>query len=158
MTMLSSFNKLKKSKEFLNWKNKNKNSYLSSCFTILEESKNDWQFDFYLPSLDKITSFTVNDKIKIQEEEAIFSKEKTKINKLNLDEVKISFDQVLEIINKKYKKKFTKKIIILQNLDKLVWNISLLDNELNIINIRIDAVNGKIVSEKKESLLKFKSS
>lgn len=160
--MLAEFNKLKSSEEFLKWHSKNKDAYLASCFLMVDREDNDklrkWQFDFYLRKLNKMTSFIVNEKIEIQEEEEIFKKSKNEIRKLDLRKVKINFERVLKIINKKHKEKFSKKIIILQNMDKPFWNISLLDDSLNITNIKIDAVTGRILSEKKENLFRFKAS
>ena len=156
--MFSGYDKLKKSKEFLKFKKENKNTFLASCFTMMENKEGKWQFDFYLPNKNKMTSFNVNDKIEVQEEEGIFQKVKKEIKKLDLKKVKINLDEALKIINKKHKENFTKKIIVLQNLERIVWNITLLDNNMKILNIRIDAVNGKILKDKEESLLEFKAS
>ena len=158
--MIKSFYKLINSDQFKLWKNKHKNAYLCSCFTILDNEKWDkWQFDYYLPKINKITSFIVKNKISIQENQRIFERSKNKLNKINLEEVRFTLEQSLNLINKKYKDKiFNKKIIILQKLDYLAWNISLVTNDFNLINLKINASNGKIMEETSSSLLQFKAS
>ncbi|MEK6835691.1 MAG: hypothetical protein AABX55_01595 [Nanoarchaeota archaeon] len=158
--MIKSFKKLINSNQFKTWKTKHKNAYLCSCFMITDKDKGTgWQFDYYLPRINRITSFNVENNILVQENQKIFEKAKKKLNKLNLEEAKFSLDKALDIVNKKHKDKtFMKKIIILQKLNFLIWNISLLTNDFNLINIKINAVNGNIVEETSASLLQFKAS
>ena len=158
--MIQSFHNIINSNQFKAWERKHKNAYLCSCFTIFDnEKKNIWQFDYYLPRINKITSFIVENKISIQENQRIFERFKKKLNKINLEEVRFTSEQGLNLINKKYKDKiFNIKIIILQKLDYLVWNISLVTNDFNLINLKINASNGKIIEETFASLLQFKAS
>ena len=158
--MMITYHKLINSDQFRLWKDKHKNAYLCSCFTIFDNEKNNiWQFDYYLPRINKITSFIVENKISIQENQRIFGRFKKKLNKINLEEIRFTSEQSLNLINKKYKDKiFNKKIIILQKLDYLAWNISLVTNDFNLINLKINASNGKIMEETSSSLLQFKVS
>jgi len=153
--MLEKYNKLTDSKVFKEWKENNKKDYLCSYVLVNDIP----QFDFYNPKTDKITSFIINKEIEIKKEQNIFKKSKDKIYELKLDRVKITIKKAEEIINnlEKYKKEnFNKKIIILQSKKDPLWNISLITNSLNILNIRIDATNGEIISETFESLLNLK--
>lgn len=151
----SQYKKLISSKVFKDWEQNNKNYYLSSYVLINEIP----QFDFYNPKIDKITSFILNKTVEITKDQNIFKKSKDKIQKLNLEKIKITLKKAFNIINslKKYKNiKFTKKIVILQNIKIPLWNISLITSNFNILNIKINAVNGNIISENYESLLNFK--
>lgn len=160
--MLELINELESSKEFKNWKNKNKKAFFSSAFIILDKNKDgNWQFDYYNAEDGAITSFLISDTIKIQKSEQIFKKKETKIKKFNLKDLKIKFKKALEIVNEIKKKKYPneiidKTIIILQHLKKPLWNITLLTNSFNIINIKLSSETGKVLSEKYESLFKYK--
>ena len=152
--MLKLYNKLINSKVFKDWKLNNKNYYLSSYVLINEIP----QFDFYNPKTDKITSFIINKEIKIKKDQNIFKSSKEKIKELKLDKINITLKQAEEIINnlEKYKHEtFNKKIIILQNIKTTLWNISLITSTFNILNIKINAIDGNIISESYESLLNF---
>lgn len=149
------FKKLTDSQVFKEWKENNKKDYLCSYVLINEVP----QFDFYNPKTDKITSFIINKEIEMKKEQNIFKKSKDKIYELNLDKVKIPLEKAEEIINnlEKYKKEtFNKKIIILQSKKNPLWNLSLITTTLNILNIKIDAVTGEVLSETFESLLNLK--
>ena len=150
--MLDSYKKLLSSNTFKDWKNKNKDSYLCSCFNILENEDSNWQFDFYNKN-NTITSFIMNNKIEIDKDQEIFQKEKTELKELNLEKVKLKLSEALKLIKTKYKDNFFKTIAILQ---PYVWNITLISSEFKILNIKIDAITKKIISEKYESVLKFK--
>ena len=148
---------IKRSKEFKIWKEKHPKSYLSSVFN----STGHWQIDFYCPKDDNMTSFTTkNDKIIVESSE-IFRKEKRDIKELKLEEVKIGINKAKEIISNLVNEKYpgeetTKEIFILQNTENPIWNITYITKTMNIIHIRINALSGTILKEKKESALSFK--
>ena len=153
--MLSLYNKLTSSQIFKAWKENNPKDYLCSYVLI----NNIPQFDFYNPKIDKITSFIINKEIEIKKEQNIFKSSKDKIKELKIDKIKTTLKQAEETINnlEQYKNEtFNKKIIILQNIKIPLWNISLITDTFNILNIKINAINGNIISEKYESLLNFK--
>ena len=149
------------SPEFEKYKEKNPNAYLVSAFTIKEDNNfGEWQTHYFSPQTHLITSFILKDKIYLQEEK-IFQKEKEDIEKLDLAKVKITLDQALEIIKKLSLEKYpqdlpSKIIIILQTKEKEIWNLAIISNKFNIINIKIDAQEGNILSESIESGLSFR--
>jgi len=144
--------KIKKSKEFKDWYEKNKDSYLASIFY-----SKDIQIDLYSPKKDNMTSFTiVNGNVNLETSE-IFRKEKTEIKELKLNEIKIDLEKVKEIISKIVKEEATKEIIILQHLEVPVWNITYVTKSMNIINVKVNAISGKIVSKHIENILNFKA-
>jgi len=146
--MLSSYKKLTSSSVFKDWKEKHKDSFLCS-YIIMNEKK---QFDFYNKN-DTITSFKMDGKITIDENQKIFKK--NKLNQLKLEQIELTKEKALEIVNEKYpNEKFTREIIILQKTEKPFWNITLITPSLKLLNIKID-MKGKIMSEMFEPLTKF---
>ncbi|MEK6835222.1 MAG: hypothetical protein AABX61_03095 [Nanoarchaeota archaeon] len=158
--MIKEYKKLVNDKKFKSWINKNKDSYLCSVFLLKDQEKSSgWQFDYYLPKKKRMATFVVADEINVSKNQKIFTKS-TSIDQINLKDVKFSFDNVVKLVMPKYKgKRFVKEIIIIQSLDsKLLWNVSLVTTDFNLINLKIDAVDGKILEETSSSLLQFKTS
>jgi hypothetical protein len=151
---------VEKHKLFLDWKKKNKESYLAHVFRMLDEANKDmWQFGFYNPD-DTITTFILNkEDVKEVPQEQIFHKERKKLPELSLEEIKLSFEEAVgkanELHDKKYKQHpVMKTIMILQKIeDKQVYNITFVTQTFNTLNIRVDAGEGKIVHEKLTSLM-----
>ncbi|MDP6641931.1 MAG: PepSY domain-containing protein [Candidatus Nanoarchaeia archaeon] len=156
--------KLENSQEFLDFKKQYPKAYFYAAFTLYEDIKNAiWQFNYYDLESTKTTAFEVDKEIKIVSQSKIFQKEKVDPKEVNLDEVKIDIEKAFSIIDelkeKKYKGQTENKFIItLQNINnKLVWNITYLTTELNFLNVKIDANDGKIIEEKYESILNLKA-
>lgn len=140
------------------FKNLNKKLYLCSCFSI----DDDWQYDFYDKKSKKITSFKLDNEIRVVDEESkVFQKEDVELEKLDLEDIKVDLAEALLKVEKIRKEKtsegINKKIIILQCIEVPLWNISFLTSGFNILNVKINAVDGKIISEKFESLLNFRA-
>lgn len=156
LTIQESYQKLIKSKDF-----KKKGSLCSLFFTsdIEDIEKSSWQIDFYNKESDTITSYVINDKIEVNQDLEIFKEKATKIEDLKIEDIKIDFNEALEKAEESLKKnneEATKIIVILQKQNKTSWNISFITKKFNMINIKIDAVNGKILEEKTIPLLAFK--
>lgn len=154
--------KVEDSKEFKNWRIDHEKAYFCSAFLLGPELNQDnWQIDFYNQYNDKITSFIdVSGAINFKEEN-IFKKPEDKVEELDLDKIKIDLDKALNKFEKVKKKKYpkenpTQKIVILQKLDFITWNITYINTSLNILNIKINAVNGRIIEESLTSVMKFK--
>jgi len=111
-----------------------------------------------LPQVGVISMAYVNaKKIKMGQ---IFKDDKDKIHELKLDAIKTNIKEILKETNelvKKYYETPAKIIIVLQKLEKTIWNISYITETFNLINIKIDASTGKKISENRSSLLSFKA-
>ena len=156
--------KLEKTKEFLKFKRVYPKSYFYSAFSMYENMEDmAWQMNYYDPETEKITTFELNDGIKITINSKLFQKVKEKPKELDLDKVKINLKDAISIINKlrddKYKDEHENKVIaILQNIEnKQVWNITYITSELRLLNVRIDSNNGNIIHEKFESITRLKA-
>ncbi len=153
------FKKLKDSGEFKSFKEEHKESFLYACFFVSEEN---WQFDYYNPKDGLITTFEVSDSIQVMPIDKAFD-DKPKVSELALDKIKVAFNEAMEtakkIISIKYQgdNSFTKTIVILQNLDnKVIWNITLLTSTLKLLNVKLDASSGEVLSDCIESFLSMK--
>jgi hypothetical protein len=154
---------LENSEEFKEWKKQNKNTFLSYGFLMLRENQADnWKIGYYHKQGNKITSFIVNKNIEIEPESEVFKKETTKVNKIDLEKLKIEVDKALETAKSFQKEKYSadnpnKTIIILQKIKiGQVWNITLLTSSLKVINIKISTENNKILEHKASSMFEFK--
>lgn len=156
---------LQKIKEFKDFKKKNPKSYLASCVVIVDgKNVGDWQMDYYQPKKHKMATFIIKDEIEFKGEDDIFQKEKAEVKELNLDEVKIGFDEVLKLLEDFRKEKYpgdfpNKTIAVLQVAeDYPIWNLTLLTSTLKVLNVKLSAVDGNVISDQIENFLNFKAS
>ena len=155
---------LEVSKEFKSFKKDNPDAYLASC-VIIVEGKNfgEWQIDYYLPEKHKMTSFVMKEPLQVLNEQDIFQKEKVKVKELELKDVKVGLKKALSLLEafrkKKYETEFPGKVIVVLQVleDGPVWNLTLLTATLKVLNVKMDAINGKVSSDTIESFLQFKA-
>jgi hypothetical protein len=157
--------KLEMFEEFKKFKQENPDYYLTSGFFMIEDKNkldSTWQVDFFTPSSHKITSFIIDgDKLEIKPNQDVFQKDKGVLKELKVEDIKVDFKDILEkveILNKeKYHESPNKIIVLLQNIDVITWNITYLTQSFKVWNIKYNAENGDLISEKIESILSFKS-
>ncbi len=136
--------------------------YLCSLFNIISKTEGNWQVDYYNPKSDKIVSFVVENGSVKAEESKIFKDKEAKVAKLDLNEIKINLKEALKLISVIHKDKYqnetvNKKIVILQVINKPVWNMTYITAGFNIINFKLDAVSGELVSDNITSALSLGS-
>ena len=164
--------RLKESKYFKEWKQDHKDSFISNFFCIIDEDSSDdniWQVDYYNPGDDTMTSFELPaDKRKTcklkSANSKIFKKEGETVEKLTISSVewndKNIIHQALEKLKEEHpSEQATKKILILQQnkeTDKPVWNLTIITTALNLFNIRLNAINGKVINHSLRSALSLK--
>ena len=148
---------IENSEVFKKW-NKN-NAYLVSCFFL----DNKWQFDFYSKKTKKMSSFNIeNNNIKIIEEDSkVFQKEQKDLEELDLNKIKTELEEAIKIADKIKNdlaplETISKRIIILQKINTPLWNISYITSAFNLLNIKINAANSKIIEQNFDSIIKFK--
>lgn len=127
-----------------------KDLYLCSCFAIDDT----WQVDFYSKKAKAITSFVVNNKKAeiLNENSKIFQKENVDLEELNLEEVKIDLPEAQKILETAKQQlcpgdKIARTITILQKIKVPIWNLTYLTNNFNVLNIKINAENGNIITK-----------
>lgn len=159
MALKQTIKKVEESKAFKSFIKKHPDYYLVHCFTMPSEGekKYRWELGYYSKKTDKMVVFETDPKIKARPEEESFKKPGT-INKLEPTKIRISVSKALDTCNELIKAKYpqqiiTKKIIILQHLNKQVFNITLVTKSFNILNIKIDSATGKVLHENIQSIM-----
>ena len=98
MELNQALKKLNESKEFKQWSRKNKDTFFSYAFKMLENHKKvPCQLGFYHKATDKIITFVVDDSlIEMKEEEEEFKKPDMVIKQIDIEKLKISFKKILK--------------------------------------------------------------
>ena len=163
MEFKKALSKLEESSEFKKWREKNKDDYFSYAFCELSDAGGEWQIGYYNKKNDKITTFVINEKIEIMPQEEVFKKPDMKVNKIDLNKVKLTFaeivDKAIEFQKENYPKEVVDKTIaILQNLEEFgnVWNITFITRSFNTLNIKMNAGNSKVLKHKLSSIFEFR--
>jgi hypothetical protein len=116
-----------------------------------EANKNVFQIGYYNASKDKMVTFIVSpETIDITQEQEVVKAKQT-IAELDIEKVKISFEEALETAKKcreeHYKNELVmKSFFIIQEIDNIsMFNITYLTHGFKTINIKINASDGKVV-------------
>lgn len=144
-------------KEFRAWRAKDKDSFLVHLFMVVDKEHIQWHVG-YCDKKDRITTFDIEDKIKIHPREQAFKKPGSVIKKLDLNLVKIDIAELLERMHRIQQEKYpselpVRKIIILQHIDEgQVYNMTYVTAGLKTLNIKFDAATGEIKDEQLQKL------
>ncbi|RMF06539.1 hypothetical protein D6764_02020 [Candidatus Woesearchaeota archaeon] len=153
--------KLRGSSIFKEWKDKNKNAFLANVFSSFEkEDDYDIHFGFYTESDDLLTPFVIDGKGNVTQSKAdkVFRHPESIIEEVEIDRVKIEPHEALKSARNDVKSKKptfneTKAIGILQKKNNThQWNITLVGQNMDIFNIKINAEDGKIISSSEVKL------
>lgn len=148
--------KLKASKNFINFEEENKEAFLCSCFFVLdkEEGKDKQHFDFYIPSSNKIFSFPLEDG---SEETVIDIKDGKIPTKVSFNH-DFDFKDIEDMIEKKMAeekidKKIQKMLFSLQNIDGSDFFIgTVFITSFGLINLTLDIDKMEMKDFKKRSI------
>ncbi|MFA6073449.1 MAG: hypothetical protein WC758_05025 [Candidatus Woesearchaeota archaeon] len=157
MDVLNEYKKLVESDVFLEFESSSKDFYLVHIYKMLGGSnESSLEFGFYNQETDRIVVFETNP-IRKRAEEEVFKEAET-IHPLKLENVKLSLDDALLVAEQFRKEKYSSEVVyqtimILQNIDRQVWNITLITLSFNILNIRIDAQLGVVVDSSIHSIM-----
>ncbi|MBN1156234.1 hypothetical protein JXA85_01335 [Candidatus Woesearchaeota archaeon] len=164
MELKEAYAVLLKSKTYRDFKKQNPESYLTHAFIMFDGNEgSEWQFGFYLRKKDRLVTFFMFDEIKKSPESKIFKENKKILNELDLNKVKFNVNEALvkakEIHKEKYSAhKVMKSIAILQSLGLgQVYNITMITNDFNTINLKLDSSTLEVKSENLCSILDFKA-
>ena len=148
------YDKLLKSEKF------EKRGFLCGAFIMCkpEDLKNEeWQIDLYDAKKKEMITYSLNKEIKVEKSKAF--KNEYEIKRLEINDVNFDLDKALEISSKmlsKYNTGASKIIVVLQKIEDLVWNVTYITTNFGMLNVKIDAQDGKLLSENYSSLLDFK--
>lgn len=132
------------------------NFFLSHACLIQEPNKeSSWEFGFYNKESKKILVFESNPYKKRQEDE-VLKKENSELNPLDLANLKISFDEIITIVDSELMKKgirsVNKKIFILQSDKTIMWNTTIMTHTFDLLNIKVNALSGEVMSSESYSV------
>ncbi|MFH1590142.1 MAG: hypothetical protein ABIB43_06260 [archaeon] len=158
MILKKAIEKIESSDVFKAFKKDNPDFYLAHAFTIIERVQQEWQVGYYSKTKDKVVVFLAKKEIEKSPEEEVFKKPGKKVKELKLANIKVGLERAIDISNKVIDEKYsaeylTKTIVILQNLETEMYNLTLVSQSMNIINIKIDAKSGKVLSEGRQSIM-----
>jgi hypothetical protein len=148
---------------FKDWQGQHPRSFLSHFFCPVSsdfKAKSNWEIGYYDSSLDKITVFkALEGDFEIKPADDVFKKEAEKVEKLELDEVKVPLDSAAKTFKDKLPEYFPQEqlgdgFLILQKYQgKTVWNLSFISKSLKFLNLKIGVVNGKVHSHEEVALI-----
>ncbi len=154
---------IESSSSFRKWRSKNTSCYLSHAFKMFQDEHKEWQLGFYEPKTEKITTFLVSpEHVEKREAEEVFKKEEH-IQKLEIPATLLPLSDVLQKTNafqqQNYPRdKSMKTIALLQSLPEYgsVWNITLVTQAFNTLNMKIHPSTGEILDHKMSSIFSFR--
>ena len=163
MILPETIKKAEESRAFREWHKANPDFYLAHAFTMLDEheKKYNWELGYYSPSKDRLVVVETQPDVSIKAEEEVFKKDGP-VKPLGLKSAKVSVARAMEICDGLLKEKYsaqaiTKRIILMQNLDRQMYNVTLVTMSFSILNIRIDAQSGELISHNLQSIMNLGS-
>ncbi len=150
------FEKLVSSKNFKEFISEHKDAFLCSAFIAIDKKGNDnkQNIDYYVPSLDKMFSFKINDGIELVPVEDYgkgFNPEKIQDN-LDFD---FNYIETLiegEMFEKKIKNKIEKLLLSVQAKEKKVYVLgTIFISGLGLLKVKIDLNEKRIINFEKMS-------
>ncbi len=155
------FKLLKNSDEFKEWKGKNPETYLSYAMYVVEDEDDNWKIGYYHKEHNKVISFDVGEKIKVEPEDKVLKEKNKTVGKIDAGKVKHDLsDAVTTAVNlqkEEYATEAPKKIIaILQTLEgEQVWNITFFTQSFNTLNFKIRSESLRVIDKKLQPLFKM---
>ncbi len=150
------YNRIIESKEFKNWKIENSENYLVHVFI----DDQNLEFGFYNQKKDSITTFFVNEKeeVEFSTTDEIFKHDDT-ILQLDMSSVQVTYkDALIKARSLLENEKDDKFILVLQNLRLgQVWNVTLITNKFNVLNVKIDSDTGNVLKSEKNRAFDFRA-
>ena len=150
------FEKMTKSKEFVKFVKENKDAFLCSGFFAIDKKGQDnkQNIDYYVPSLDKMYSFKLNDKVELIPVEDYgkgFKPEKIS------DNIDFDFNQIEEMIEDRMqqeniKNRVEKLLLSIQAKEKRTYILgTIFISNLALLKVKIDIDDMKIIDFQKMS-------
>ncbi len=137
---------------FLKFKEENDNAFLSAIFVSADfNGKIDQiSLDFFIPSLNRIAVFESPDYMPVVHDDDIKEmKEQSTSLKIDIDNLREEVSKITEEFSG-----FNASRLIAV-LKENVWNVTVMNNALGIIKIKLNAVTGEKISAEKGSFMDF---
>ena len=134
-------------------------AYFAHAFSMVgPEDDFEWQLGYYAPDTRKLTVFKTVPVEKLPADDAYTE---ATIKRLDMATVTVQPMEARRITLAAKQEKFpaeliTKIILILQHLDRPLYNVTLVTMTFNIFNARIDAATGEIMSSEMRSIMSLR--
>lgn len=147
---------IENSELFTIFKKEHPSSYVAHLFAMKKVGSFEEQVGYFDPETQKITTFSVEPVRLIGSDEAL--SKNGDVKELPLGDIQVSLDQAraigAQVVEQEYAgQTITQEICVLQYLDSVVWNITLVTSSFNMVNVRINASSGDVLSHKQSSLM-----
>lgn len=159
VSLKSLVGKVESSRVFKSFIKEHPHYYLAHCFAMIsgDEEGCAWELGYYSEKSDKLVVFETKPRIRMRPAEEVFKRSGV-VKKLDLGAVRVGVKRALgvceDVVRSKYAgERITKRIVILQHLDRQVYNITLVSRSFNIINIRVDARTGVVLEDDIRSIM-----
>lgn len=152
-------NRLEGSKEFKEFQNKYRDSFMAAGFFIIdfETGKNIHQIDFYVPSEKKIAAFTLDGQVTVQMLNVMNEKTPEELDihaSTDLDALKGILED--EMKNRGITEDIKKIIAIIQHIDgKNVWNLNCVLSGMDILRAHVDDKTKSVLKMDKSSIYDY---
>lgn len=148
------YQKILGSEEYKEWRKGHSKDYLVHAF-FTDQGQ---EYGFYNKERDEITTFRVLKKVELVSTDKIFKKDDKAILELSIDKVKVTLEQALEKTKELLEnEKVNKAISVLQHLESgQLWNVTIITDRFNVLNAKIDAATGEVLSHQKQAAMEFR--
>lgn len=160
MEIHDAIKRVEESDAFARLQERESGAYLVHVFSMHPQGEDpEWQVGYYAPRTKKLIVFETQPVKELPPDDAFNKGEEIKV--LNLDDVAISFATAEEkavafLQQLRPAETVTKVIVLLQHLDRTLYNITLVTNLFNILNVRIDAKTGEVYQHDLRSILSLR--
>ena len=125
--------------------------FLCSAFAFIKDADvKEWTLHFFSPERKTMVDCFVSDTVTIGEETPAIKD----MQELDTCRIKISSERALEIVKKKFDKKAVSSMISLHKKEKIIWTVSMITQDMMVTSFDMDALTGKIIEKKEESLIR----
>lgn len=159
MRIREKLDKVTQSSIYQGWKQQNADAFLAHLFFSSDDPEH-MNAGFYLPKADRMKVFSVNGGVQESADEEILKQPDAEIEPLDPDQVQIDGSQAVVQVTAHLgetcpQDHLLKYFVILQSIGRPLYNITFFTSTMHIINIRIDARTGEVISEKRFSMKEF---
>jgi hypothetical protein len=152
--------KLESSPVFRSWIALHKGAFLFLVFAMYEPGGSpDFEFSYYLKKENETTSFGVEPSAALKQTDVTLSGNVPET--LNIEKAKVDSSEAVriakEVLETKYSAQTPIKIILMlqAQANKPMWNVTFFTASFSTLNIRVDAVSGKVIEHSIKKLFDF---
>jgi hypothetical protein len=159
MDLMTAISVVESSEVFKVFSNEHPKRYFAHAFSMERpEDPFRWQLGYYAPDVKKLFVFKAEPVEALPADDAYGE---AAIKRLEMKDIKVKPDEAKRVaLGLKQQRvpaeQVTKVILIIQNLDRPLYNFTLVTSTFNILNLRIDAKSGEVLSTEMRSIMSLR--